>query len=70
MALNVQEEGITVVSMCPGWVASDSGLSAAAGVILDGPSLNAPTSIAGMLKFIDGFTLEQNLPSLHWGYCA
>lgn len=59
LALDLQEEGITLICMCPGWVATDMGSSSATAMEVAGPTLDAPTSIAGMLKVIDGLTPEQ-----------
>ena len=59
LALDLHDEGITVISICPGWVATDMGSSSAAAMKIDGPGLDAPTSIAGMLKVVEGLTLEQ-----------
>ncbi len=59
LALDLHEEGITLIAMCPGWVATDMGSSSATAMGIAGPGLDAPTSIAGMLKIIDGLTLGQ-----------
>ena len=48
-----------MISICPGWVATDMGAGSAAAMNIPGPTLDAPTSIAGMLKVVDGLTLEQ-----------
>ncbi|KAK9905692.1 hypothetical protein WJX75_004687 [Coccomyxa subellipsoidea] len=59
LALDLHDEGITIISICPGWVATDMGSSSAAAMKIAGPGLDAPTSIAGMLKVVEGLTLEQ-----------
>lgn len=67
LALDLQEEGITVMSMSPGWVATDMGTSVTGSLKnVPGPKLDAPTSVAGMIKVIDGLTLEES--GLHINY--
>ena len=58
LAVDLQPEGVTVISMCPGWVATDMGNSPAATVGAK-PELDARTSITMQLKVIDGLALEQ-----------
>ncbi len=61
LAVDLKKDGVTIVSVHPGWVATDMGLAAADAVgAKEGPSLTAPTSVAGLLKLMDGLTLEQS----------
>ena len=50
LAADLQEDGITVVSMCPGHVTTDMGGERG--------EIHAPESIAGQLKVFDGVTPE------------
>lgn len=59
LAVDLQEEGITLIAMCPGWVDTDMGSSATDELGMGKPSLDAPTSITAQLKVIDGLTPEK-----------
>lgn len=50
MAADLQEDGITVVSVCPGHVTTDMGGERG--------EVDAPESIAGQLKVFDSVTPE------------
>ncbi len=58
LAVDLEAEGVTVVSMCPGWVATDMGTTASVSVGIERPPLDTPTSVAAQLKVIDGLKLE------------
>lgn len=60
MAVDLKKDGVTVISLCPGWVATDMGATAADTLGIDKPSLDAPTSVSCQLKVIDGLTLEKS----------
>ncbi|BDA47289.1 Uncharacterized oxidoreductase C663.09c [Coccomyxa sp. Obi] len=60
LAVDLQEEGITVIAMCPGWVDTDMGSSATDGLGIEKPPLDPPTSVGMQLKVIDGLTLEKS----------
>ncbi|EIE23423.1 NAD(P)-binding protein [Coccomyxa subellipsoidea C-169] len=59
LAVDLEAEGVTVVSMCPGWVATDMGTTASVSVGIERPPLDTPTSVAAQLKVIDGLKLEK-----------
>ena len=60
LAVDLQEEGITLIAMCPGWVDTDMGVGAAGVLGLAKPPLTAPTSVAMQLKVVDGLTPEKS----------
>jgi short-subunit dehydrogenase len=60
MAVDLKKDGITVISMCPGWVATDMGSTATGTLGIEAPPLEAPESISCQLKVIDGLTLEKS----------
>ncbi len=60
LAVDLQEEGITLIAMCPGWVDTDMGSGAAGMLGVPKPPLTAPTSVAMQLKVVDGLTLEKS----------
>ena len=60
MAVDLKKDGITAISMCPGWVATDMGSTAAGTLGIETPPLEAPESISCQLKVIDGLTLEKS----------
>ncbi len=59
LAVDLQEEGITLIAMCPGWVDTDMGSSATDELGMGKPPLDPPTSVAAQLKVIDGLTPEK-----------
>jgi NAD(P)-dependent dehydrogenase (short-subunit alcohol dehydrogenase family) len=59
LALDLKEEGIMIVSICPGWVKTDMGNSPVSVIGGTGPELEPPASIGGMLSLMDGLTIEQ-----------
>lgn len=54
LALELKKDGVTVISMHPGWVDTDMGSA------VGKPPLNVEQSIVGQLKVIHGLKVEDN----------
>eukprot|EP00884_Botryococcus_braunii_P005594 jgi/Botrbrau1/15035/Bobra.320_2s0009.1 len=60
LAADLRSEGFKVVAMDPGWVVTDMAMNSSPWLMGGAkPTLDAPSSVAGMLKVIDNVTPEQ-----------
>ena len=66
LAMDLKQDGFTVVSLTPGWVATDMGSDAAAQMGVDSPTLDVQTSVQGQLKVIRGLTPEQTASYINY----
>ncbi|KAK9905640.1 hypothetical protein WJX75_003666 [Coccomyxa subellipsoidea] len=60
MAVALEKDGITVISMCPGWVATDMGNTATEALKVDRAPLTPRESVSFQLEVVDGLTLENS----------
>lgn len=60
MAVALEKDGITVISICPGWVATDMGNTATDALKVDRAPLTPRESVSFQLEVVDGLTLENS----------
>jgi hypothetical protein len=63
-AAELKGEGFTIAAICPGWCNTDLGTGG--GTTKVKPPVEPCDSIAGMIKVLDGLTLEKTGAFLNW----